>query len=502
MRPDEEAPRHASPPDPAEERIGRDLAWLSAIIALGGFMTLLDGSIVNIALGTLTRTFEAPLATTQWVTTAYLLALSTVIPFSGWAMERFGARRMWFTAQAMFLVGSLAAALAWSVESLIAFRVVQGLGGGLVIPVGQAILAAEAGPRRLPKVVGFISAPAMLAPVIGPFLGGALIDALNWQWIFYINAPIVLLTIALSWWRMAPDGPTARSRLDAVGALLLAPGLTALLFGLSMVAESGAGSAPVLISLALGLALLAGFVVHGLRPTTTPLIDLRLFRDRPFAVSTAVTLAVNASLFGSLLLLPLYFQFVRRADVLEAGLLMAPQGVGFVIAALMTGRLVAQLGARATTLVGLGVALIATVPLTMVTAETDHWWLVTLLIVRGIGLGAGSIPAMASAYHNLPKPDIPRATSAFNISQRSGSAIGTALLAVVLQGQIAARLPESADELTMSAPSAPLAASFGDAFWWVAGLLVVTAIPAVLMPSQRPPSTADSEVAVPEPKQE
>lgn len=190
----------AAPPAAAadSERIGPDLWWLTGILVLGGFATLLDSTIVNVAVGTLAKEFDAELSAVQWSVTGYLLALCMTIPLSGWAVERFGAKQTWLFSQVFFLAGSLLAGLSWSVESLIFFRVLQGIGGGLVMPVGQSLLAQAAGTKRLGRLMGIVSIPAMFAPVVGPTLGGIVIDDIGWRWIFYLNLPLGLVTIVLS----------------------------------------------------------------------------------------------------------------------------------------------------------------------------------------------------------------------------------------------------------------------------------------------------------------
>src|SRR6478735_5180876 len=212
----------------------RDLWRLASVVVLGTIMSILDTTIVNVALETLGRDLDASLTSIQWVSTGYLLALATVIPLTGWAMERFSGRKVWMVSVALFLLGSGLCGLAWSVESLIVFRVLQGFGGGMIMPVGQAILAQAAGPQRMGRVMSVIGVPTLLGPVLGPVIGGLIVDNLSWRWIFFVNLPVGAVALALAW-RILParEVGTARPRLDLVGLLLLSPGLVALVYGLS-----------------------------------------------------------------------------------------------------------------------------------------------------------------------------------------------------------------------------------------------------------------------------
>lgn len=215
-------------------RITPELWWLSGIMALGGFASLLDSTIVNVAVGPLARNFDAEISTVQWVVTGYLLALSVSIPLSGWSAARFGAKQMLIFSQVVFLVGSLLAGLAWSAPSLIAFRLLQGIGGGLLVPIGQALLAQAAGPKRLGRLMGIVSIPAMFAPLIAPSLGGVMVDYLSWRWLFFINVPLCLITVVLVLLKVRNVvEPSKDAKLDVLGMVLLMPGLAALLYGLS-----------------------------------------------------------------------------------------------------------------------------------------------------------------------------------------------------------------------------------------------------------------------------
>src|SRR5690606_18105942 len=267
-------------------------------------MSILDVTVVTVALPTFITEFETTYAIAAWTMTGYTLALATVIPLTGWAADRFGTKRLYLTALVLFVLGSLLCSVAWSIESLIAFRVIQGLGGGMLMPLGMTIMTHAAGPQRIGQVMAVLGVPMLLGPIGGPILGGWLIDAFSWHWIFAINLPIGVIALVAAVVVLPKDRPEPSQSFDFVGMLLASPGLALFLYGVSTIPEVGTfADKKVVIPVVVGLALLAGFVWHALR-TTHPLIDLTLFRNRSltFAVLTMTLFAI--AFFGSGLLLP------------------------------------------------------------------------------------------------------------------------------------------------------------------------------------------------------
>src|SRR5689334_7657003 len=271
-----------APAAPHDDALDRGVWMVAIVVVLGAIMSILDVTVVNVAINTLARDFATPLTTIQWVATGYTLALATVIPLTGWAADRFGTKRLYMLSIAMFLAGSMLSGLAWSAGSLIAFRVLQGLGGGMLMPAGMTILTRAAGPQRVGRVMSIIGVPMLLGPIVGPILGGYLVDNVSWRWIFFINIPIGISALALSL-RVLPRDVTSRhERFDALGLALLSPGLALFIYGLAKSSGNGGfGSSAVLVPGLAGVALLAAFVVHALR-TNDPLIDMRLFANRTF----------------------------------------------------------------------------------------------------------------------------------------------------------------------------------------------------------------------------
>ncbi len=475
--------------------LDREIVVLGAVFVLGAIMTVLDLTIVNVAVPTIGRELGASVSTIQWVMTGYMLAFASVIPLTGWASERFGAKRVWLVSLFLFVLGSVLAGVAWSIESLIGFRVLQGIGAGMIIPVGQTILAQAAGPQRMGRVMSLVGVPMLLGPILGNVLGGAIVDQVSWRWVFYINLPVGLLAVAAAQ-RLLPEArPQLGQRLDLRGLILLSPGIALFLYGASEAGnEGGLGAARTLAPTAIGLALVALFAWHARRRGKAALIDLSLFRRRGFATAAALNALLIGALFGSLLLLPLYYQLVRRESPLDVGLLLVPQGVGAALALPLAGFLTDTIGARVVVATGTAIAALGTLAYAQIGADTSYLYLSGALLVVGLGIGSTIAPSMAAAFQTLDREETPRATSALNAIQRIAGAVGTALLAIVLQRAITTNVPSLHDGIQALATLSPeqranaapaLADAFGTAFWVAVGLIAATLVPALLLPSKR-----------------
>jgi EmrB/QacA subfamily drug resistance transporter len=478
------------PPGPSGPVITREILTLAIVVVLGAIMTILDATITNVALPTLGRRFHTSVATIQWVPTAYLLSFAAVIPLTGWAAERVGAKPLWMASLVVFMAGSLLAGLAWSIGSLIAFRVLQGLGGGMIMPLGQMILARAAGPQRMGRVMSIVGVPMLLAPIAGPVIGGAIVGSISWRWIFFVNLPVGAVALALAA-RLLPDvARRGHTRLDIVGLALLSGGTAIFIYGLAEVGRRGTLTALApLVPLVLGAGLVVAFVLYALR-RPAPLLDVRLFAQRGFGSAAAVNLVLGVALFGVALLLPLYFQIVRGQDALHTGLLLIPQGAGAAVAIAIAGVLTDRVGARRVVPVGVGLALAGTLAYTQLTAHTSYAYLSIALALIGAGLGATITPSMAAAFQDLAPEQMGQATSAINVVQRVAGAIGSALLAVVLQRELAAQIPGLHGGIGQAAAAAHhdpglVAQAFATTMWVAVGLTAVAFVPAFLLPRLR-----------------
>ncbi|PJI86545.1 MDR family MFS transporter [Luteimicrobium subarcticum] len=463
------APR---PPQPAG--IDPDLRRLTVAVIVGAVAVILDTTIVSVGLHELGTALDASVATIQWVSTAYLLAMFVTIPLTGWLQSRLGSKRLWLIALSVFVLGSALCALAWDAPSLIAFRVVQGLGGGVLMPLMSTVLMQAAHGRDLGRLMAAVSLPVAVGPILGPVLGGLVLGFLSWHWLFLINVPIGAVGIWLAV-RYFPAGEPGRpTRLDAVGLALLVPGVVATIYGLTQVAELGGfGHARVLVPLLGGLALVGGFVAWALREGERALIDVRLLRNRPLAASSLLMFLSGMVLYGAMLLLPLYWQEVRGYDALGAGLLLVPQGVGALASRTLAGRLTDAIGGRAVAVGGFAILTLGTLPFAFVGATSTTWLLLAVLVVRGFGLGAVMIPLMTGAYRGLDRRDMPDASIITRVSQQVGGSFGTAVLAVVL-----------ATAAGTAASLGDLADAFDAAFWWATGLAALATVLCVLLPGR------------------
>jgi EmrB/QacA subfamily drug resistance transporter len=446
--------------------------WRIAIVVLfGPLMSTLDSTVVNVSLDTLGRELHAPLSTIQWVTTGYLLALALTLPMTGWAVDRFGTKRVYLACFGAFTTASLCCGIANSASSLILFRVVQGMTGGLLAPMAQMTLARVAG-VHMARVMTLTVMPVLLGPMLGPTLAGAILQHASWRWIFFINLPIGILATALAALVLPGDEVAkTRRRFDFLGFTLLAPGLVLLLYGLESLESSHVPLAVTLGETGCATMLIGWFVLRSLRSERATLIDIRLFAQRVFSVAAITQFSGNAVSFGAQLLLPLYLLTDRHMAPERAGELLAATGAGMLCTYPFIGALVERSGARGVAGTGAFVALCGTLPFAFFAdSALSIPMILVALFVRGVGLSAIGIPAITSAYSSVPKDAIPVATTAMNIVQRLGGPVGTALIAVVLHARLVVR---------------PAPEAFSQTFALLCVLQLFTLIWAVQLPKER-----------------
>jgi EmrB/QacA subfamily drug resistance transporter len=463
---------------------------LGSVVVLGTLLSVVDTTIVAIAIRAIGNDLHTSISTIQWVLTGYLLAFAGVIPITSWASERFGAKRVWIGALVLFIAGSMLAGTAWSIHALIAFRVVQGIGGGVLPPVGQAILGQAAGPDRLGRVMSIVGVPMVLGSVAGPVIGGLIVSFAGWRWIFYINLPLGAVALLLAFWLLPTAGSKTRKRVDLRGLILLPSGVVSLVYGLSELAADGdLSSRGALLGLGAGVALVTLYVMHARVRRELALIDVSLFRDYGFAVAASTNFVVSIALFGTSMLLALYWQIVRGESPLATGMLLAPHALAAAIAMPVAGWFTDKVGARVVVPIGIALALAGTAGYAQASVHTSHAFLVGALFVTGLGVGATNTPLLAAAFVMLSTEAIPRAISALHTLRRVGGSIGTAVLAIVLQRAITIETPELGDSAlgplasttrTQLAPA--LANAFSQVFWVTCGLIVIALVLAMLLP--------------------
>ena len=510
----------AAPPQ-YPDKIDGAVLKIAGVVVLGAIMSILDITVVNVALPTFQVEFGTPgeplpYSTVAWTVTAYTLALATVIPLTGWAADRFGTKRLYMVALLLFTLGSALCAMATSIGMLIGFRTLQGLGGGMLMPLGMTIMTRAAGPARMGRLMAILGVPMLLGPIFGPILGGWLIENYSWHWIFLINVPIGAVALVYALKVLASDRPQPSESFDWIGMALMSPGLALFLYGISSIPGEGTFFSPkVIIPGTIGLLMVIGFVFWSFRPVH-PLLDLRLFRNRNLTISIITMFLFAAAFFGGLLLVPTYFQQVRGETALQAGWLMAVQGFGAMITMPIAGALMDKIPVGRIVPFGLVLIIGGMYALTTLTATTPYTFILPVLFIMGLGMGATMMPLMTSALKTLKSHDVARGSTLLNITQQIASSIGVAIMSVVLTtglkddpllkasqafneasagvtdperlGAIAAQFPQVAELLArgqqalMAAVSEAMAAAFSTTFWVAAVLLTLTLVPAFFLP--------------------
>jgi EmrB/QacA subfamily drug resistance transporter len=399
---------------------------VAAVYALGVVPSILDGVAVNLALVPISRDFGVPVSASDWVVTGYLLAVAAVIPVTGWAADRFGARRVWMAAIGLFAAGSLLSALAWSLPVLVLTRVLQGLGGGMLVPVGQALVIRGAPAGQRGRAIGLAQAPLLVAPIFGPLVGGLFVAYLSWRWIFLVNIPLALLALTISRRILPADGPTERHRLDVGGLALLTGGLTLIVLGLSQAGDGGVPVAAV-TAVAAGVVLAAVFWRHAARLGPRAVLAVGLLRRRSFGLAAVVAFLFNASLWGGLATFALLLEFRHGLDPPAIGLVLAPQGFGSLAAMLVGGRLADRRGPRGIALAGASLAAATTLVCALATGLSDVAF-AGLMLGRGLGLSSMMIAAYSAAYADVGATSAAQATTTLNVVSRVGAATGVATL--------------------------------------------------------------------------
>ena len=452
------------------DRIDAYVWRISAVVIVGSIMSILDTTIVNVALATLGRELHATIAQIQWVVTGYMLSLAAVIPITGWAARRLGAKRVYITSVVLFTAGSALCGLATSTTELILFRVIQGVGGGMILPIGQLMMAQAAGPKRMGRVMSIVAVPAMLAPILGPTIGGLILDNASWRWIFFVNLPIGVIAVIAAL-RILPHGDQRDAGpLDVRGLLLMSTGLPLVTYGLAEIGVTGGvSSVKVVVPIVLGLVLIAAFARHALR-VPKPLLNLRLYKRPTFSSASIAMFCLGAALFGGMILLPLYWQEIRHESVVDTGLLTAPQGLGMALIMPLAGKLTDRWGGGPLALIGVIVTTVTTIPFGLIGVHTSVALLSVAMFLRGMGIGFAFMPAMTAAFASLERDELPDATPQLNVLQRVGGSIGTAVLAVVLQRALS-------DTHTV----AGAASAYGTAFWASAGLTALAIVPCIVL---------------------
>lgn len=451
----------------------RQLTVITLVLVLGAITTILDTTIVNIALNHLRIDFGAQVDDVQWIVTGYLLAYVAVIPVSGWASDRFGTRNVWMFAVGVFMVGSLLCGLAWSLPALVGFRILQGIGGGLVLPVTITVLTRAAGKERIGSAMAVIALLGQLGPILGPIIGGSIVEHLSWHWLFFVNLPFCLGALVAAP-RVLPLGRREDpERFDTFGFALLTPGVAALAYGISQAADAGGfGATRVWGPLTVGTVLIAAFVLSSLRRPASALLDVRVFARRSFGVGSVVTFVGGFSLYALMFLLPLFYQQVRGQSPMSTGLLLIPQGLGTMSLVVAYKVLENKIDNRLVIAVGVVATMIGVLPFALADLAGGDVILLGGQFLQGFGMGAVALPVMALAFASLSHAETPDGSAAFSVVQRVGAPFGVTVVAVILQHFLA-----------MAGSPRQILDAYTRTFWWILGLSVIPLLFAFFLPS-------------------
>jgi EmrB/QacA subfamily drug resistance transporter len=396
------------------------------------FMNIMDVTIVNVALPTIGREFHVRPDSVDTVAIGYLVSLAVFIPVSGWLGDRFGGKRVLLTAVVIFTGASALCGAASSLGQLVAFRVLQGAGGGLMVPVGMAMLFRAFPPSERVRASSILLVPTAVAPALGPVLGGLFVTHLTWRWVFYVNVPIGIAAVAFGLVFLKSQSQPDPGEFDLLGFLLAGSGLALLMYGVSEGPFHGWGSPLIVTTITCGVVLIATLIGVELR-RTHPLIDFRLFSDRLFRSSNAVLALGAAAFIGALFLVALFFQDGLGQSALESGLNTFPEAIGVMVGAQVVTRfLYPVFGPRRVMVGGLLVLAAALSTLALVGFDTNMWWVRLNMFIVGYGMSHVFVPSQAAGFATISPADTGRASTLFNALRQLGSAVGVALLSTVV----------------------------------------------------------------------
>ncbi|MFZ4719966.1 MAG: DHA2 family efflux MFS transporter permease subunit [Ilumatobacteraceae bacterium] len=425
----------AAPPsshDDIVDVLGRQMAykWIVAIVYVSAlFLDILDTTIVNVALISMGREFQTDAV--EWVVLGYTLSLAVFIPTSGWLGDRFGTKKVFLIALASFTFGSLACGFATSIGQLVAFRVLQGVGGGMLTPVGIAMLFRSFPPAERAKASTVVMIPTLVAPAMGPVLGGLITTHFHWRWIFWVNVPIALVALWFGWRFLREHREPSARGFDPYGFVLSGAALALVVYSLSEGPRAGWTSMLVLGTGALGVLFAVLTVVVELR-VPNPMLDLRLFGNRMFRQCNTVGFFSIASFLGVTFVMPIYLQNLRGMSPLASGLTTFPQAFGVMASSLIAGRMYARIGPRRLMSGGFFAAALAITLYTMLEIDTNLWLIRGLMLLRGLCMGFAFVPMQAASYATISPEQNGRASSLFSTQRQVGVSFGVAVLASVL----------------------------------------------------------------------
>ena len=411
---------------------------IGVVFVAAMFMSIMDATIVNVALPTIGRDFKVGPTAVDSISIAFLVSLAVFIPASGWLGDRLGGKRVLLAAIAVFTVASALCGLASSLGELVAFRILQGAGGGMLAPVGMAMLYRAFPPAERLRAAAILTVPTTLAPALGPVLGGLLVTELSWRWVFYVNLPLGVATFTFGLLFLQQQKQDRPGRFDLAGFLLSGVGLGLLMYGVSEGPNLGWRRPDVLATIAAGGVLLVAMVVVELR-SPAPMVDLRLLKNRLFGLGNGVIVLASVAFLGTLYAISLYYQDGRGLSALGSGLSTFPEAFGVMGGAQLASRvLYPRLGPRRHLTLGLTGTAASIGLLALLGPQTSLWWARLLLLSLGLFMAQVFVPVQAASFATITPAATGRASAMFNAVRQLGGAVGVAVLttAIVLVGPV------------------------------------------------------------------
>ncbi len=421
-------------------KVGIPYKWLvTIVVTMGMFMSLMDSTIVNVAIPQMERAFGANIHDVQWVITVYMLTQAAVIPIAPYLTARFGGKRAYVWTLSAFLVGSLLCGFAWNLPSLVIFRLLQGIGGGILLPMAMILLYQAFPPKERGTATSVMGVPLMLAPVFGPILGGFLVTAFGWPWAFFINIPLGIIAVFIAQKKLREMSPQLYTHFDLAGFLTVAPGSVTLVYAISEMADGNVTIGNALLLLGAVLFLFA-FVMIEWRQSQRghePLLDIRHFKDRTFAFSSLALIFFSIVWFGLLFLIPIYLQTLHQESALQAGVIQGTLALATMAILPFSGRLSDRIGPRLIALCGLMVLVTATALMIMLALNTAIWIIVGIMLLLGSASGlAQQIPVAAMSH--IEKEDqqaVAHGSTLVTVLRALAAPLGIATIASIVQVQ-------------------------------------------------------------------
>ncbi len=453
-------------------------------VIVGMIMVILDSTVVNVALPGITEYFKSDLTKMQWTITGYTLALSAVIPLAGWMSDRFGAKKIFLLTILFFTIGSVLCSVAQTPEQLILFRVIQGIGGGMVAPIGMAIIFRLAPPEKIGSIMGMLGIPMLLAPALGPVISGWFVEYSTWHWIFLINLPIGIIAMIVGSKFLPNFESKSVPALDGLGIIIAPIAFSMLAYGVSHSSTSWTSKGTLTGLIVGGVALLL-FIFVELR-LKQPLLELRVFKSSDFVRSILITWIMQIALFGSFLIVPLFLQTVKQYGAFETGLIMLPQALASALMMPIGGKMYDKVGARPMALVGLTIITSALFIFSKISVDSSNTFIMLTLAMMGAGMGLSMMPINTHVLQSAPRHLVSRVTPLTAAAQQVMVSFAVAGMAGFLTSSTKDYMAKTTNPLNA------MISAFGDTFLLAAGIALVGALLAIIL---RKPKVQDADAS-------